>query len=62
MDLSGAAQVRITRRARALNERELRDLLSATLQKDFVKDKGDLELRLTRPWASASSSPMKHSC
>jgi flagella basal body P-ring formation protein FlgA len=49
---SGAAHVRVTRRARALNERELRDLLTATLQKDFVKDKGDLELRLTRPWAS----------
>jgi len=49
---SGAAQVRVTRRSRALNERELRELLSATLQKDFVKDKGDLELRLTRPWAS----------
>jgi len=49
---SGAAQVRVTRRARALAERELRDLLTATLQKDFVKDKGDLELRLTRPWVS----------
>lgn len=49
---SGAGYVRVTRRARALTERELRDLLSATLQKDFVKDKGDLELRLTRPWAS----------
>ena len=49
---SGAAQVRVTRRTRPLNERELRDLLTATLQKDFVKDKGDLELRLTRPWAS----------
>ena len=51
-DWLGAAQVRVTRRARGLNERELRELLSATLQKDFVKDKGDLELRFTRPWAS----------
>jgi flagella basal body P-ring formation protein FlgA len=51
-DWSGATQVRVTRRARALNERELRELLSATLRKDFVRDKGDLELRLTRPWAS----------
>jgi flagella basal body P-ring formation protein FlgA len=48
---SGAAQVRVTRRAHALNERELRDLLIATLQRDFVKDKGDLELRFSRPWA-----------
>jgi flagella basal body P-ring formation protein FlgA len=50
---SGSAQVRVTRRTRPLGERELRDLLSATLQKDFVKDKGDLELRLSRPWPSA---------
>jgi flagella basal body P-ring formation protein FlgA len=49
---SGASQVRITRRAHALNERELRDLLTATLQRDFVKDKGELELRFSRPWAS----------
>ena len=48
---SGAAQVRVTCRARALNESELRDLLTATLQRDFVKDKGELELRLSRPWA-----------
>ena len=48
---AGSSQVRITRRARALGESDLRDLLTATLQSEFVKDKGDLELRFSRPWA-----------
>jgi len=48
---SGAAHVRVTRRSRVLNEGELRELLAATLQSESVKDKGDLELRLSRPWA-----------
>lgn len=47
---SGAAQVRITRRARAFNESDLRELLTVTLQQGHVKEKGDLELRLSRPW------------
>jgi flagella basal body P-ring formation protein FlgA len=47
---SGAPSVRITRRARSLGEAELRDLLSATLQRDSVKDRGELELRLGRAW------------
>ncbi len=49
---SGAAQVRVTRRARAFNETDLRELLTVTLQQEFVKEKGDLELRLSRPWAT----------
>jgi len=48
---SGAEQVRVTRRARALTESELRELLTATLQRDNIKDRGDLELRFSRPWA-----------
>ena len=48
---TGTAQVRISRRARALGEAELRDLLTATLQGDVVKDRGELELRLSRPWS-----------
>ena len=47
---SGAAQVRVTRRARPLAESELRDLLTATLQKERVQDRGELELRFMRPW------------
>ena len=48
---SGASQVRLTRRARALDESSLRELLVATLQKEVVRDQGELELRLSRPWA-----------
>jgi flagella basal body P-ring formation protein FlgA len=48
---SGAPQVRITRRARSLTEPELRQLLTATLQRENVKDRGELELRFSRPWA-----------
>ena len=48
---SGAFQVRVTRRVRPLAEAELRDLLTATLQKERVQDRGELELRFMRPWA-----------
>jgi flagella basal body P-ring formation protein FlgA len=47
---SGAEAVRITRRARVLGEAELRDLLTATLQKEVIKERGELELRFSRPW------------
>jgi flagella basal body P-ring formation protein FlgA len=47
---SGAQQVRVARRTRPLSEGELRDLLTATLQKDHVKERGELELRFGRPW------------
>jgi flagellar basal body P-ring formation protein FlgA len=45
----GAAQIKITRRTRQLAEAELRDLLTANLQQEYVKDRGELELRFTRP-------------
>lgn len=51
---SGAAQVRVTRRARLLAESELRDLLTATLQQDSIRDRGELELHLIRPWAAVN--------
>jgi flagella basal body P-ring formation protein FlgA len=47
----GSEQVRITRRSRVLHEADLKELLTAALQRDQVKDKGELELRLMRPWA-----------
>lgn len=49
---SGAEAVRVTRRARAFGEGDLLALLTAVLQQDYVKDKGELELRLTRPWTA----------
>jgi flagella basal body P-ring formation protein FlgA len=42
----------MTRRSRILNEAELKEQLTARLQHDQVKEKGELELRLIRPWLS----------
>lgn len=49
---TGADSVRVVRRSRLLPESELRDLLAATLQRETVKDRGELELRLARPWTT----------
>ena len=48
----GPTQIKIARRKRQLDETELKTLLTDTLQRDSVKEKGDLELRFTRPWVS----------
>ena len=47
---SGAERVRITRRARMLGEVDVKDLLTTALQERSVQDRGELELRLNRPW------------
>lgn len=47
---AGADRVRVTRRARALGEAELKDQLTATLQSTVVGERGELELRFARPW------------
>ncbi len=49
-NFSGADAVKISRRSRTFGESDALGLLTATLQKDFVKDKGQLELRLGQPW------------
>ncbi|MGZ8938657.1 MAG: flagellar basal body P-ring formation chaperone FlgA, partial [Limisphaerales bacterium] len=46
----GADRVKVIRAARVVNESILKDLLTETLQREFVKDRGDLELRFNRPW------------
>lgn len=48
---TGASQIRISRRARLLGEAELRALLTTTIQSEVVKDRGELELRFSRPWS-----------
>lgn len=53
-NLSGAASVRVTRRARAFAEADVLELLTSTLQRDIVRDRGTLELRLSRAWAPIS--------
>jgi flagella basal body P-ring formation protein FlgA len=47
---SGATLIRVSRRTRQFTDSDLTDLLTATLQRDSVRDRGELELHLTRPW------------
>lgn len=46
----GAAQVSVSRRVKTMESADLIDLLTSTLQKEYVKNLGELELHLTRPW------------
>jgi flagella basal body P-ring formation protein FlgA len=51
---TGAKQIRISRRMRALSESDLKEMLTMALQQDYVKDRGELELRFTRPVPTAN--------
>jgi flagella basal body P-ring formation protein FlgA len=51
---SGPERVRIVRRSRAMDETEMRQMLTATLQNDQVRERGELELRFVRPWGPVS--------
>ncbi|MDB6039940.1 MAG: flagellar basal body P-ring biosynthesis protein FlgA, partial [Verrucomicrobiales bacterium] len=51
---AGAARTRISRKTQMLDESMLKELLGSTLQRDVVRDRGELELRLMRPWAAIS--------
>jgi flagella basal body P-ring formation protein FlgA len=59
--LVGAEAVKVTRKMRKLEESEVRELVAAVLQKDLVGQRGDLELRWTRPWApiTVPDDPLK---
>ncbi len=46
----GADTIKISRRSRTLGESDVLGLLTAALQNDYVKDKGQLELHLAQPW------------
>jgi flagella basal body P-ring formation protein FlgA len=49
---NGAESIRISRRAHEFSGNAMLALLTATLQRDFVKDKGELELNFQQPWAA----------
>ena len=51
---SGAAQTRVSRRTRQLVEYDIIDMLTSTLQREQVKEQGELELHLMHPWTPAS--------
>jgi flagella basal body P-ring formation protein FlgA len=47
---TGADAVQISRRTHALTEADALALITTTLQKNYVKDKGELELNFIQPW------------
>jgi flagella basal body P-ring formation protein FlgA len=49
---NGPDRVRVVRRSRMLDETEMRQMITATLQNDQVRERGELEIRFVRPWAS----------
>src|SRR5581483_9746971 len=51
---TGPDMIRISRRVRALAEKELLELITASLQQHYVKDLGQLELHAARPWSPVS--------
>jgi flagellar basal body P-ring formation protein FlgA len=50
---TGAQRVRVARRTRILREADLKEMLLAVLQRDYVRDRGELEVNLTRAWTPA---------
>ena len=51
-NFSGPDAIKITRRTRTFSDSDLLGLLTGRLQQDYIKDRGQLELRLGQPWAS----------
>ncbi len=49
---SGPERVRVIRRSRLLDETEMKQMLTATLQAEHVRERGELEIRFNRPWVS----------
>ncbi len=49
---SGATLVRVSRRTRQFSDSDMTELLTATLQRESVRDRGELELHLVKPWAT----------
>lgn len=47
---TGAERVQIVRRVRLLKDAEIREQLTTTLQREVVRNRGQLELRLSRVW------------
>jgi len=47
----GAERIKVARATRVVNEAMLKDLLTEALQKDHVKERGEVELRFNRQWA-----------
>jgi flagella basal body P-ring formation protein FlgA len=50
-NFSGPDAIQISRRARTLGESDILGMLTAALQHDYIKDRGQLELHLGQPWS-----------
>jgi flagella basal body P-ring formation protein FlgA len=51
---TGTEVVRIARRSRMLVEAEALQFLTSALQEQYVKERGELELRFSRPWTAVN--------
>lgn len=49
-NFSGPDAIKISRRSRTLGESDILGMLTAKLQQDYIKDRGQLELHLAQPW------------
>jgi flagella basal body P-ring formation protein FlgA len=49
-NFSGPDSIKVSRRSRTLGESDVLGLLTAGLQHDYIKDRGQLELHLGQPW------------
>jgi len=49
---TGSESVRVSRRLRPLGEKEALQLLTSVLQQQYVREQGELELRLARAWTA----------
>ena len=47
---TGSDTVTISRRTHSLTQMDTLNLLTGTLQRDYIKDKGQLDLDFTQPW------------
>jgi flagella basal body P-ring formation protein FlgA len=50
-NFTGGDEIKISRRARTFGESDVLGLLTARLQNDYIKDRGQLELHLAQPWS-----------
>ena len=51
-NFTGAETIKISRRTRTLGDAGLLELLTTTLQNNYIKDRGQLELHLAQPWTA----------
>jgi flagella basal body P-ring formation protein FlgA len=49
---TGASHIQISRRSRLLDEAELKELLTQAIAQQLTPNRGELELRLPRPWTT----------